>query len=170
MKKFAVVILAMTLLMTFAAVPVMAKSPNKVPATAVITGITGYEPDTIVVRMTDDGIWHMEYFKMWGTINLYLDGGPAIPVQWVDICEGLYNPVSNTGVYRFDEVWTLPDGTFVGTDKLSMEGNVLGDYTGMHTHIVLQGSPGGVYEGQLINLWFDTFSDEPYFVGFWLKP
>jgi hypothetical protein len=168
-KKVAVVVLAFALSMMFAAVaPVMAVSPNKLPAKAIITGLSGFEMNTLEYRITDDGIEHLIYFKMWGTILLFLDDGPPIPVEWVDICNGLYNPVSNTGVYRFDEVWTLPDGTFVGTDKLSVEGNILGDYTGMHTHIVLKGSLGGVYEGQVINLKMDS-DESDWFLGTWLK-
>ena len=104
---------------------------------------------------------------MWGTIDLSLNGGPAIPIEWVDICEGLYNPRSDTGIYRFDEVWTTPDGTFVGTDFVNMDGNLLGIYTGMHTHIVLKGV--GFYQGQVLNLKMDT-SDVEMFVGSWLKP
>ena len=160
-------IAAALLALTMLAAPVMATSPNKLPATATITAITGYEISTIEVKTTDDGILHLQYFKMWGTIDLSLNGGAPIPVQWVDICVGTYNPRSDTGIYRFDEVWTLPDGTFVGTDHVNMDGNLLGEYTGMHTHIVLQGGPG-VYEGQVLNLKMNTANAE-MFVGSWLK-
>lgn len=167
MNRKILVIFVALMAATMLATPVMAKSPNKLPATAAITAITGYDPTTIEIRVTDDGILHLEFFKMWGTIDLSLDGGPAIPVEWVDICVGTYNPRSNTGIYRFDEVWTLPDGTFVGTDHVNMEGNLLGEYTGMHTHIVLQGV--GFYEGQVLNLKMDT-EEGAIFTGSWLKP
>jgi hypothetical protein len=168
-RKFAAIVLALAvvLLATPMLGTAMAKSPNKLPAQAIITGLGGYD-ENIEYRTTGHGVEHLIYFKMWGTILLFLDDGPPIPVDWVDICDGIYNPVSNTGVYRFDEVWTLPDGTFVGTDKLSVEGNILGDYTGMHTHIVLKGSLGGVYEGQVINLKMDT-DESDWFLGTWLK-
>jgi hypothetical protein len=145
------------------ATPVMAKPANKVPAVAAITGITGIDPN-VEVRFTDDGVGHLAYFMMWGTIDLSLDGGPAIPVEWVDICEGIYSPRSNTGIYRFDEVWTI-DGkdAFVGTDHLYGEGNLM-DYTIIHTHIVLHGV--GDYEGQVLNLWYDSGA----LIGTWLKP
>ena len=147
------------------ATPVLAKSPNKFPATAVITGVSGQDPN-VEVRFTDDGVGHLTYLMFWGTIDLSLDGGPAIPVEWVDICEGHYNPRSNTGVYRFDEVWTI-DGVdaFVGTDHLIGEGN-LNDYTISHTHMILHGIND--YEGQVLNLWFDLGAGS--LVGTWLKP
>jgi hypothetical protein len=161
----AVALMAVAMLAT----PVMAKSPNKVPAAAVITGVGGFDPVTVDVKVTDDGIVHYLYLKMWGTIDLYLDGQSPIPVEWVDECRGIYNPVSNTGKYYFDEVWTLPDGELVGVDHLSVVGDIFGAYDTMHTHIILTGVPGGVYDGQMLNLWMDTASDTPYFVGFWLK-
>jgi hypothetical protein len=57
----------------------------------------GIDPN-VEVRFTDDGVGHLAYFMMWGTIDLSLDGGPAIPVEWVDTCEGHYNPRSNTDI------------------------------------------------------------------------
>ena len=161
MIGLAVAFLALAML----AVPVMAKSPNKSPAKAVITGILGSDPN-VEVRFTDDGVGHLTYFKMWGTIDLSLDGGPAIPVDWVDICNGHSNPRSNTAVYRFDEVWTI-DGkdAFVGTDHLYGEGNLMA-YTIIHTHMILHGIND--YEGQVLNLWFKP--EEGGLVGTWLKP
>ena len=157
----AVVLMAAAMLAT----PVMAKSPNKLPAKAVITGVLGQDPN-VEVRFTDDGVGHLIYLQFWGTIDLSLDGGPAIPVEWVDTCEGHYNPRSNTGIYRFDEVWTIDgEDAFVGTDHLYGEGN-LNDYTIVHTHMVLHGIND--YEGQVLNLWFKP--DEGGLVGTWLKP
>ena len=148
------------------ATPVMAAPANKVSARAAITTL-GFEIDpTTDIRVTDDGIEHILYLKMWGIIELYQGDNPTPTiVDWVDICEGLYNPRSNKGVWRFDEVWTI-DGTdaFVGTDHVKLEGTLI-DPISMGSHMILHGI--NYYEGQVLNLWFTPGEG---LVGTWLKP
>jgi hypothetical protein len=161
-----VLALAVVLLATPFVGTVMAAPANKVPALATIT-TTGFEIDpTTDIRVTDDGIEHILYLKMWGIIELYQGDNPTPTiVDWVDICEGLYNPRSNKGVWRFDEVWTI-DGTdaFVGTDHVKVEG-MLTAPTNMRSHMILHGIND--YEGQVLNLWFTPGEG---LVGTWLKP
>jgi len=165
-KKITLIVLALALVLL--ATPfvgtVMAKSANKLPAVATIYTL-GFEINPATdIKVTDDGIEHILYLKMWGIIELSLDGGPPTTVDWVDICEGLYNPRSNTGTWRFDEVWTIAGSdAFVGTDHVKVEG-MLAAPTAMRSHIVLHGI--GDYEGQVLNLWFDSGA----LVGTWLKP
>ena len=164
------VVLAVALLaMAMLATPVFAKSPNKFPATAVITGISGADPTTISYRVTDDGVIHLENFEFWGPIILSVDGGPIINVAWYDICSGSYSPGGNRGIYRFDEVWTIDgEAVFVGTDHLVCEGELLTEtITSMHSHIVLHGV--GDYAGQVLEFWMKP-ENYPVFVGTWLKP
>jgi hypothetical protein len=161
----AVTVLSLAML----AAPVLAKSPIKFPATADITAITGVDPTTIVYRITDDGVVHLENFEFWGTIALSVVGGPVVNVEWYDVCSGVYSPSSNRGIYRFDEVWTI-DGNdaFVGTDHLVCEGELLTEtITSMHTHIVLHGV--NAYAGQVLEFWMYP-ENYPVFVGTWLKP
>jgi len=163
-KKLLGIALAFVFLAMLAA-PVIAKSSNKVPAEAVIY-TTGFDPTTLDIRVTDDGIEHIIYLEMWGIIELYQGDNPTpIIVEWVDICEGLYNPRSNKGIWRFDEVWTI-DGSpaFVGTDHVKVEGPLIAPEA-MKSHMVLHGV--GDYEGQVLNLWFEPVAT---LAGTWLKP
>jgi hypothetical protein len=162
----AVALMAVAMLATPFVGTVMAAPANKVPARAAITTL-GYEIDPATdIRVTDDGIEHITYLMMWGIIELY-EGDNPIPiiVDWVDICEGLYNPKCDKSVWRFDEVWTI-DGApaFVGTDHVKTVGPLIA-VESMKSHMILHGV--GDYEGQVLNLWF--VPDEGL-VGTWLKP
>lgn len=161
----AVVVLSLAIL----AAPVLAKSPKKFPASAAITAIDGVDPTTIVYRITDDGVMHLDNFEFWGTIALSVDNGPVVDVDWYDTCSGIYSPSSNRGIYRFDEVWTIDDeAAFVGTDHLVCEGELLTEtITSFHSHMVLHGV--GDYAGQVLNLWMLP-ENYPVLVGTWLKP
>jgi len=157
----AVVFLAIAILAT----PVMAAPTNKVPARAAIT-VLGFEMDpTTDVRVTDDGIEHISYLMMYGTIELYEGDNPTpIIVDWVDICEGLYNPKCDKSVWRFDEVWSIEGSpAFVGTDHVNTVGP-LTEVESMKSHMILHGV--GDYDGQILNLWFVTGEG---LVGTWLK-
>ena len=157
------------LLLTMLAAPVFAKSPNKFPATAAITGIDGFDPNTISYRVTNDGVIHLDNFEFWGPIALSLNGGTPIAVEWYDVCSGIYSPSSNRGIYRFDEVWSIDgEAAFVGTDHLVCEGNLLTEtIDSFHSHIVLHGV--GDYAGQVLDLWMYP-ENYPVLVGTWLKP
>jgi hypothetical protein len=158
------------LIMLFSVIaPTIAGSPNKTPVTVTITGIDGMilPPE---IRVTKGGIQHLEYFSFWGTIGIAVEGeATAIPVEWVDICVGTYNPKNNKAVYRFDEVWTLPNGdTFEGTGHITTEGDLFGGYTHMTAHIILHGT--GDYEGQLLSLRSDIdHGGLVEYAGYWLK-
>jgi len=167
MNKKILGLLASLLIVTMFAVPVMAAKPNKVSARAVIYTL-GCEIDpTTDIRITDDGIEHILYLKMWGIIELYQGDNPTpIIVDWVDICDGLYNPRSNKSVWRFDEVWQIEGSdAFVGTDHVKTVGPLTAPES-MNSHMILHGV--GDYEGQVLNLWFTP--EEGALVGTWLKP
>jgi hypothetical protein len=157
------------LIMLFSIIaPAMAKSPNKTPVTVTITGITGMTfPE---IRVTKGGIEHLEYWSFWGTLDIAVEG-EAIPIsaEWFDICVGTYNPKNNKAVYRFDEVWTLPNGdTFEGTGHITTEGSLFGGYTHMTAQIILHGT--GDYEEQLLALKSDIdHGGLVEYSGYWLK-
>jgi hypothetical protein len=151
----------------------MAKSPNKVPVQAFITGIN-YVGD-VETRITDDGILHIEHLRMEGTIMIIVNGDDANPilVDWIDDpCDGVYNPTTDKSTLRFDEVWSIEGmPAFAGTDHIIMDGNILDTYTGLRTHMILQGV--GHYKGQVLSLKMDFNVDDPDpdgFLGTWLKP
>lgn len=160
-----VLALALVLLATPLVGTVIAEPANKVPARAVITTL-GFEIDpTTDIRVTDDGIEHISYLMMWGIIELYEGDNPTpIIVDWVDICEGLYNPECDKSIWRFDEVWEIDgDPAFVGTDHVKTVGPLIA-VESMKSHMILHGV--GDYEGQVLNLWFVMGEG---LVGTWLK-
>jgi len=162
-------IFAFGLIMLFSIVaPAIAGSPNKTPVTVTITAITGMilPPE---IRVTESGVEHLEYFKFWGTLEIDVYGeGTPVPVEWVNICVGTYNPKNNKGIYKFDEVWTLTGGTFEGTSHLKFEGSLFGAYTHMTAHIILHGT--GDYEGQMLSLRSDIdHGGLVEYAGYWLK-
>jgi len=82
--------LTVFMLLTFVS-PVLAGSPNKTPVTCDDLHTIGYAgpPD---VWVTNGGISHVEYFEMYGTIDIKLDGVLVFDnVPWVDIVSGTYN-------------------------------------------------------------------------------
>ena len=107
--------------------------------------------------------------RLSGTLDIDLGDGPK-PATFVDICVGTFNPKNNKGVYQFDEVWTLPDGTFEGTAHVKVSGGSLltMEYTSMIAHIILHGT--GVYEGQILSLRSDEPGGFPAYIGYVLTP
>jgi hypothetical protein len=115
-KKAVLVIAVALMAVAMLATPVLAASPNKTPVTASNLATLGSEYDPLTFRwITDGNISHIVYMKLWGTLQINVDG-EVIPVNWVDILSGTYNMKTLKGVWKWDEVWTLPNGdTFEGT-------------------------------------------------------
>jgi hypothetical protein len=161
--------LALFMLLTFVA-PVSAGSPNKTPITCDDLHTAGYSsyPD---VRVTNGGISHIDNFEFYGTIDIKLNGVLLFDdVPWVDIATGTYNSKTMQAVLQFDEVWTLPGGTFEGVAHITLEGGNLQTYKEMYSHIVLHGT--GDYEGQILSmsLGYTRGVTPAVYEGYWLKP
>jgi len=161
--------LAVFMLLTFVS-PVLAGSPNKTPVKCDDLDTIGYvyPPD---VWVTNGGISHIEYFKMYGTIDIKLDGVLVFDnVPWVDIVSGTYNSKTMQAVLQFDEVWTLPGGTFEGVAHITLVGGNLQTYKEMYSHIILHGT--GDYEGQILSmeLGYIRHVTPAVYEGYWLKP
>jgi hypothetical protein len=152
------------------ATPVLAASPNKTPVTGTNLKTLGSQYDPLTYRwVTDGNISHIVYMKLWGTLQINVDG-EVIPVNWVDILSGTYNIKTKEGVWKWFEVWTLPNGdTFEGTAHVKMAGGTLITYTEFYSHIVLHGT--GVYEGQVLSLSMErpTRATPSIYEGYWLK-
>ena len=161
--------LALFMILTFIS-PVLAGSPNKTPVTCDDLHTIGYTgpPD---VWVTNGGISHVEYFEMYGTIDIKLDGVLVFDnVPWVDIVSGTYNSKTMQAVLQFDEVWTLPGGTFEGVAHITLVGGNLQTYKEMYSHIILHGT--GDYEGQILSmeLGYIRHVTPAVYEGYWLKP
>ena len=101
-KKVLLIGLGLLMLFAFAA-PVMADSQNKTAITVNIKTL-GIQYDPLTYRwVTPGNVSHIEYMKMWGTININVDG-QVIPVTWVDILTGNYNMKQNQSIWKGDEV------------------------------------------------------------------
>lgn len=153
------------------ATPVLAAPPNKTPVTATNLVTKGSQYDPLTYRwVTDGNISHIVYMKLWGTLQINVDG-EAIPVNWVDILSGTYNMKTTEGVWKWYEVWTLPNGdTFEGTAHVTMAGGTLITYKEFYSHIILHGT--GDYKGQILSLEMDrpSRSVPADYDGYWLKP
>jgi len=142
---------------------------EKYPAKVVLTGVSGFDTPKYTVK---DGVMFLQYFKFWGTLNLYIDGSSAIPVNWVDVACGTYNIATNQGVYVFYEVWTLPGGGMVGFDNPHTVGDLLGIYaptTHLEGHIIVAGNEG-VWKGDILDVYTPDVEAGIPFTGFLLTP
>lgn len=169
MRKAVLVLAVVLMAVAIMATPVFAANPNKVSVTAkdLVTGGSSYDPATFR-WITDGNISHIVYMKLWGTLNIYV-GQQVIPVSWVDELSGVYNMKTKEGVWQWDEVWTLPGGTFEGTAHVKLGGGTLTTYTEFYSHIVLHGT--GVYRGQVLSLEMErpTRATPGIYEGYWLK-
>jgi hypothetical protein len=109
-KKTAVVILALALLMTFAAVPVMAKPTKgqKVPLKEYITGSDGIVPPARE-WVTKGGIFQMRGEQEFLTVRFFI-GDPSYATYDFDhtiVGYGSWNTKTGVFVARYDCVWTL---------------------------------------------------------------
>ena len=117
-KKVAVVVLALALLMTFAAVPVMAVSPKKIEATADTITEGGYT-GPFEVRITPGEVAHI-YYGFYGTIILHTPTSDIV-FDYVDALKGSdFTPNLDDdkvahrigyGTFQVREIWTNPAGT-----------------------------------------------------------
>jgi len=168
-KKILISILTLFMLLTFIT-PVLAESPNKTPVICDDLHTDGYVsyPD---VWVTNGGISHIDNFEFYGTIDIKLNGVLLFEnVPWVDIATGTYNSKTMQGVLRFDEVWTLPGGTFVGVAHITLVGGNFQTFKEMYSHIILHGT--GDYEGQMLSmsLGYIRGVTPAVYEGYWLKP
>ncbi len=169
MKKAILGITVALMTVAMLATPVLAANPNKVSVTAKDLKTVGQSYDPLTYRwVTDGNISHIVYMKIWGTLNIYV-GQQVIPVSWVDEIRGVYNMKTKQGVWQWDEVWTLPGGTFEGTAHVTLAGGNLITYTEFYSHIVLHGT--GVYEGEVLSLSMErpTRATPSIYEGYWLK-
>jgi hypothetical protein len=151
------------------ATPVFAASKNKVDVTCNDLHTTGYDPASMVIRVTDGGISHIEYMKMWGTIDILVNDVLVYDnVPWVDIVSGSYNSKTMKGVLQFDEVWTLPGGTLEGVAHITLVGGNLMTYKEMYSHIILHGTDA--FAGQILSmeLGYIRGVTTPAYEGYWL--
>ena len=190
MKKMAVKvlvpILALLMLLSMASCvkACVIPPPTKIPVTAYITKFTsiGYSSVKYVWR---DDMEYLLYFTLSGTISIYNSVSSTLiaTVNWVDVCWGTYNSVTNLGSYTFYEVWTpgstspaLP-GTFVGFDHPHTTGDFLVAFgiatgglplTAMEGHIIVVGI--GACAGQVIDVYSPNLlaPATDYFAGYWL--
>ncbi len=171
MNRKVLVIFVALMAVAMLATPVLAASPNKTPVTASNLATLGSEYDPLTFRwITDGNISHIVYMKLWGTLHINVEG-EVIDVDWVDILSGTYNMKTLEGVWKWDEVWTLPNGdTFEGTAHVKMAGGTLITYKEFYSHIILHGT--GVYEGQILSLEMvrPSRSVPAVYTGYWLKP
>ncbi len=156
MKKVAVVVLAIALLMVCFALPVMAESPKKIAVTFSLlkSATTSYTGATKIV--TPSGITHW-----WGCTRTVPEGFVVLTREGMSTLVGslmaevdMYiNP--NTAVIRNHyHKWHLyfPGGTFEGVNTWVAElgPNLMATLEG---HAVLQGT--GIFEGQTLSLYND---------------
>lgn len=149
--------------------PAFAASPNKGEVRCDDLHTTGYDPATLDKWTTDGGITHIEYMKMWGTIDVWVNDVKVYDdVSWVDIVSGTYNTKTKEGVMQFDEVWTLPGGTLEGVAHITLVGGSLTTYKEMYSHIILHGTDA--FEGQILSmeLGYVRGVTTPAYEGYWL--
>jgi hypothetical protein len=116
-KKTAVVILALALLITFAALPVMAKPTKgqKVPLKEYITGLLGVVPPARE-WVTKGGIYQMRGEQEFLTVKFVI-GDPAYATYDFDhtiVGYGSWNTKTGVFVGHYDCVWTLVGGASSG--------------------------------------------------------
>jgi len=176
-KEIFVISLGLAMLLSFVAPAMAYSSPNKTPVMA--TDITMKGADYNAARDTwyssDGMIVHHNsgQYKVWGIIDVYVDGVLTYDnIPWVDTIYAVYNKYTKEAVARFEEVWTLPGGTFEGTAHITTEGGSLTSYAVLDSHIILKGT--GDYEGETISLSAHYVKGvEPFklvYEGYWLTP
>ncbi len=165
--------LVLGLFMTLAFVsPVLAENPNKVPVSAALLSAgRGTDYSTMILWTSEGGIAHLDYVHLWGKLNIYVNGVETYAnVPYDDIISGNYNPKTMVGNWKYDEVWTLPGGTLVGTAHATSYGGSLLNYKELKADILLHGT--GAYEGQVLSMSFDYVKgvNFPIYEGYWLTP
>ena len=176
MRKAAVWILALALLMTFAAVPVMAKPTKgqKVPVKEYITASLGELPPARE-WVTKGGIYQMRGNKESYTVKFVIGNPPYAEYDFNHYLVGYGSWNTKTGVFvgHFDGLWTL-----VGDDSSGFSGNMemraydfdlyAGTWSWWSAHEVAQGF--GDFAGQTLMLSIDgTLDLNAPFTGYLLK-
>lgn len=175
MKKTAVVILALALLMTFVAVaPVMAEPTEgqKVPAILKFTvppKVTILDPGE--TWTTPGNASHRRDTIVNYTFQLIIDGAPPIIGYAISVRDGNGIPtkIGMIGYHEYYEFWfPTAGGGFEGrglnhiTDMVS-----LSSYN-LDLHVVLHGT--GAFEGQTLNMWREGPPLPGGWFGYLLKP
>jgi hypothetical protein len=163
LKKVAVMVLVMALLMMMFAVPVMADSPKKTPVTADgITVVTDYfNAKTNPAEVTKfEWIFH-------GVIVVHM--GEDVVFDYVDFVRATdFTPDKVKGVASVEMIWTNSEetGSFRGVAHWEETMPMFMQFT---SRIVLHGT--GIYQGQTLSL-FGAFGygvDNTYY-GYLLVP
>ena len=161
MKKTAVVILALALLVTFAAVPVMAEPTKgqKVPVKEYTTGIPTLVPPTLNWT-TKGGIWQFRGEQEFFTDRLVIGNPPYTSIDFhvTIVGDGSWNTKTGLCVVHYDCVWTLAgDGSngFSGNVEMRLYDFDLyaGTWSWWSAHEVAQGF--GDFAGQTLMLSMD---------------
>lgn len=171
MKKGIITFVFVVLVLSAFVTPVLSENPNKVPVAAELLGTGGIDYSTMVLWTSEGGIVHLDYVHIWGTLTIYVAGLETYAnVQYDDIISGNYNPNTMVGNWKFDEVWTLPGGTFVGTSQATTYGGSLLNYKELEAKILLHGT--GIYEGQILSMSHDYVKgvNHPIYEGYRLTP
>jgi hypothetical protein len=170
-KKIITIAFAIFVVFVFIS-PVLAENPNKMPVAVALLPIgSGIDYSTMVLWTSEGGIAHLDYVHSWGTLDIYLNGVETyINVPYNNIISGNYNPKTMVGNWKYDEVWTLPGGTLVGTAHATTYGGSLLSYKELKADILLHGT--GAYEGQVLSMSFDYIKgvNLPIYEGYWLTP
>ena len=175
-KEIFVIILGLAMLFSFVAPAIAYSSPNKTEVMATNIVLTGADYDPLRDRWTSgqEMIIHHNsgLYRAWGTIDIYVDDVLTYDnIPFVDTIYAVYNKYTLQVVARFEEVWTLPGGTFEGTAHITTEGGSLSSYKVLDSHIILKGT--GNYEGETMSLSAHYVKDvEPFklvYEGYWLK-
>ena len=156
MKKAAVVILALALLMMFAAVPVMAITPKKI-AVAVTRGGTVWTLG-LDFWTTDGGVYHSRNSELTGSIYTIVGEGINLAGTNRGIVDQNLNIEGMTGVITYgkgnlhiDSTVTLTDGVRSGTFEgvLQYQGSFIKFASGKYAGFLIAGNAvsHGVWHG-----------------------
>ncbi len=170
MKK-EILALVFGVLIAFAFIsPVLAQNPHKMPVSVVLhESVVDYS--TLVVWTSEGGIGHLDYVHAQGTLDIYVNGVLTYAnVPYDDIISGNYNPKTMVGNWKYNEVWTLPGGTLVGTAHLTSIGGDLLSFKEWKAEILLHGTDS--YKEQMLSMSYDWIVgvNFPIYEGYWLTP
>lgn len=171
MKKEILFLSVVVLMICALTMPVLAEKLNKMPVAVALLPTGGADYSTLVKWVSDGGVAHLEYLRTWGTVNIYVNGVMAYAnVQYSNVICGNYNPETMTGNWKYNEIWTLPGGTFEGAAHVTTYGGDLASNSEMAARILLHGS--GDYKGQVLSMSFDWIKgvNTPVYKGYWLTP
>jgi hypothetical protein len=177
LKKTAIVILALALLITFAAVPVMAKPTKgqKVPVKEYITSPPFDEIAPVRYWITKGGIAQMRAMQEAYNVTFVIGDPPYAQYDFTHHLVGYGSANTKTTVFvgHFDAVWTLVDDDssgFSGNMEMTAYGFDLAadTWSSWSVHEVAQGF--GAFAGQTLKLSLEGPLDiTAPFTGYLLK-